>query len=196
MARIKSDDALSDEGKHAVSTSHLLHRVQQLASDRFALLVGESGVTLRQFVVMTAIAEAPDVSQIDLVRTTGIDRSTLADMLTRLEKRSLVERKASAADARANAVSLTQAGTEMLAATRQHARAADAAILDALPRLKRKAFVALLERLSAHADKESTRIEREAKRDAKKQAKLKARERRRERAKPAAKAKKREAEVC
>lgn len=198
MARIKSDDAVSDEVKHAVSTSHLLHRVQQLASDRFALLVGESSVTLRQFVVMTAIAEAPDVSQIDLVRTTGIDRSTLADMLNRLEKRGLVERKASAADARANAVRLTQSGADMLAATRQHARAADAAILDALPRTKRKTFLSLLQKLSEHADEETKRAEREAKREAKKQAKLNARERRRERAKPVVgrKAKKREAEVC
>ncbi|MGE0594723.1 MAG: MarR family winged helix-turn-helix transcriptional regulator [Hyphomonadaceae bacterium] len=170
-------DQASEEAKLAVSTSHLLHRVQQLASDRFAALVGEDGVTLRQFVVMAAIADAPGVSQIDLVRTTGVDRSTLADIVTRLARNGLVDRAASEADARANAISLSEKGAATLAAVRQHARAADAAILDALPRLKRKAFVALLVRLSAHADEIEKKAERDAKRKAKREAKRKAQKR-------------------
>lgn len=185
MARLQSDETASDDLKHAVSTSHLLHRVQQLASDRFALLVGENGVTLRQFVVMTAIADAPGVSQADLVRVTGVDRSTLADMLTRLERKALVTRSASQTDARANVVRLTPAGSDMLIAARQHARAADAAILDALPRTKRRVFQALLERLSNYADKLARKAERDAKRDAKKAAKQK--QKNRARPKPGAK---------
>ena len=185
MARKLPDETAPDEVRHAASTSHLLHRVQQLASDRFAILVGENGVTLRQYVVMTAIAETPDMTQVDLVRATGVDRSTLADMLNRLEQRGWVARKASEADARAKAVRLTDAGGETLIAARQHARAADAAILDALPRTKRKAFVAILEKLSAHADKLAKQAERDAKREAKKQAKQKAKARKKAPAKPA-----------
>ena len=44
----------NDDFELAVSTSHLLHGAQQLASDRFAELVGENGVTLRQFAVLAA----------------------------------------------------------------------------------------------------------------------------------------------
>jgi DNA-binding MarR family transcriptional regulator len=135
---------------------------------------------------MAAIASAPGVSQVDLVRATGVDRSTLADLIKRLEKRGLVWRTPSPHDARAHAVQLTEEGVTTLAAARHHARAADAAILDALPRTKRKAFVAILERLSAHADKLTKKAEREAKRDAKKQAKLRARAKpRRKKRKPA-----------
>ncbi len=55
-----------------VSPSHLLHRVEQLANDRFAQLVGDA-VTLRQFTVLAAVAAAPNCSQRDLARRTGID---------------------------------------------------------------------------------------------------------------------------
>ena len=180
MAPVMPDKSESEDLWDAVSTSHLLHRAQQLASDRFAFLVGENGVTLRQFVVMTAIGEAPGVSQIDLVRATGVDRSTLADVVTRLEKRGWIARKASPADARANAVELTEAGIATLAQARQHAKAADAAILDALPRSKRKTLRGLLVRLSKHADKLAHKAERAAKQLAKREAKQRARDRRKQ----------------
>ena len=86
------------------SPSHLLHRAQQLAQDRFAAAAGAHGVTLRQFAVLAAIAEKPGRSQTDLVVATGVDRSTLADMITRMEKRSWIMRVTAADDARANAV--------------------------------------------------------------------------------------------
>ncbi len=178
MAPVMPDETEPDDPWDAVSTSHLLHRAQQLASDRFAFLVGEDGVTLRQFVVMTAIAAAPGVSQIDLVRATGVDRSTLADVVTRLERRGWIARKASETDARANAVALTEAGIATLGQARRHAKAADAAILDALPRTKRKAFLGVLVRLSEHADELARKAEREARRLAKKEARQRARVRR------------------
>lgn len=164
--------------KGAVSTSHLLHRAQQLASDRFALLMGDKDLTLRQFVVMAAVAARPGLAQVELVRDTGIDRSTLADMMNRLERRGWIERRASELDGRAHAVFMSNAGLETLADARCHAMAADAAILDPLPRTKAKALTAILTKLAQHADKEARRLEREAKR----QAKLKARERKKSRA--------------
>lgn len=177
MAKRMSDQAESARFRLARSTSHLLHRAQQLAADRFALLVGESGVTLRQFAVLAAIDEQPGLSQTDLVRATGIDRSTLADMMNRMEKRGLVERSASPSDGRANAVALAEAGAQILLNATQHARAADAAILDVLPKNKRRAFQATLELLSEIADEIARETERSAKREAKRdKKKLKKRE--------------------
>lgn len=71
----------------------------------------ECTVTDRQAVLLDAIddcAEAP--SQTALVRKTGIDRSTLTDLMVRLEKRGLVKRVRTKQDARAYAVSLSDAG--------------------------------------------------------------------------------------
>jgi|CXWL01.1.fsa_nt_gi DNA-binding MarR family transcriptional regulator len=161
MAKRMSDNAESARFRLARSTSHLLHRAQQLAADRFAFLVGENGVTLRQFAVLAAIEEQPGLSQTDLVRATGIDRSTLADMMNRMEKRQLIVRSASPVDGRANAVALAGAGEQILHTATKHARAADAAILDVLPKNKRRAFQSTIELLSALAEQTTPISDRE-----------------------------------
>lgn len=168
MAR-HMDHPESEPFRLAASASHLLHRAEQLAADRFTQLVGEQ-VTLRQFAVLAAIAEQSGLSQSELVRATGIDRSTLADMMTRLAKRGLVTRADSKVDARAYAVRLTPAGTQLLAAVTQHARAADAAILDLLPRTKRRTFLNTLTKLSRLAEQAAAKADRETKRQAKRDA--------------------------
>lgn len=155
------------------SPSHLLHRAEQLAADRFAQLVGDN-VTLRQFAVLAAIQASPGLSQSDLVRATGVDRSTMADMMTRMEKRGWITRTASSLDARAQSVRLAADGVTMLAAATNHARAADAAILDALPRTKRRPFLNILTKLSKVSAEAHAKAEKEAKRQAKRDAREKA----------------------
>ena len=153
------------------SPSHLLHRAEQLAADRFTQLLGGDNVTLRQFAVLAAIAESPGLSQSDLVRATGVDRSTMADMMTRMEKRGWVTRTASTLDARAHAVRLASAGVTILAAATHHARAADAAILDALPRTKRRTFLNILTKLAKISDEAAAKAEKAARREAKRKKK-------------------------
>lgn len=131
------------------SVSHLLHRAQQLAADWFTKKTGDDGVTLRQFAVLAAIAENPGQSQTDLVRATGVDRSTLADMISRMEKRGWVTRKTAAKDARAKSVTLTASGRKTLAAATPLAQGADEAVLNALPKARREMFLATLEALAS-----------------------------------------------
>lgn len=169
MARSTPDSAESEHYKLASSPSHLLHRAEQLASDRFSQLVQDS-ITLRQFAVLAAIAEQPGLSQSELVRATGIDRSTLADMMARMEKRGWVVRTPSTLDARAYSVLLGQAGGTVLSATAHHARAADAAILDLLPRTKARAFLTTLTKLAKLAEAATLRAEREHRKQAKRRA--------------------------
>jgi DNA-binding MarR family transcriptional regulator len=164
-----SDHPESEPYRLATSASHLLHRAEQLAADRFAQLVGET-LTLRQFAVLAAIAEQPGLSQSDLVRATGIDRSTLADLMNRLVKRGLVDRKESPSDGRAYSVLLTPLGVTTLKNATQHARAADAAILDLLPRAKRRSFLGTLTKLSKLAEEAAEKAERHARKLAKRQA--------------------------
>lgn len=169
-----ADDTESELFQLASSPSHLLHRAEQLAADRFAELAKEA-LTLRQFAVLAAIAGDPGLSQSALVRRTGIDRSTLADMMSRMEKRGLVTRIASALDARALSIHLSQNGATMLSGMSKHARAADAAILDLLPRTKRRTFLNTLSKLSRLAEEQAERAERDAKRQAKREAREKRR---------------------
>ncbi|MFT3726927.1 MAG: MarR family transcriptional regulator [Terricaulis sp.] len=173
MARGNSEQLEAEPFRLAHSPSHLLHRAEQLAADRFTQLVGGDGVTLRQFAVLAAIAENPGLSQSDLVRATGIDRSTLADMMNRMEKRGWVVRTASVSDARALSVRLAGAGSMILAAATKYAHAADAAILDALPRPKMRSFINTLTKLVKGIDEAAAKAERQRKRDAKRAARAK-----------------------
>jgi DNA-binding MarR family transcriptional regulator len=134
------------------SPSHLLRRAEQFAAELFARSDLHDGVTLRQTVLLAAIAEAEGASQSDLVRTTGVDRSTLAEMIARMEKRGLIARAAAADDGRAKSVRLTQEGRRRLDAALPAIRDVDRNLLAALPASRRGAFQAILVELAETAD--------------------------------------------
>lgn len=148
------------------SVAHLLHHVAQVADDRFAELAGDA-LTLRQFAVLAAIAEAPGLSQVELGRAAGVDRSTLADIVARMERRGWIDRTTSLLDARAQSVHLSTAGAGVLAEAAAHAAAADDAILDLLPRAKRKSLIGTLTKLTKRLDERNRKRERQARRKAK-----------------------------
>lgn len=130
------------------SPGHMLHRALQTALDIYSAEMGPDGLTQRQFAVLTAAEARVAPTQTDLVQATGIDRSTLADMVARLARRGLLERERSAADGRAKAVSLTEAGRAALAEAGPRVEAADRRILALLPKRHRDGFTALLSALS------------------------------------------------
>ena len=142
-------------GKRAVATEasvgHLLHRAAQRALDFYAEEGGPGGVTQRQHAVLMAVAAKEGAAQADLVAATGVDRSTLADMIARRLDKGLLARERSAADARANAVHLTDAGRAALAEIGPRADAADARLLALLPKGKRAAFLEALAALASDA---------------------------------------------
>ena len=89
------------------SISHLLHRANQVAAERFAKAIGDTDVTPRQVAVLGIVATNEGVSQTGIVEASGIDRSTLADIVRRLVKRGLLARRRSKQDTRAYNVTLT-----------------------------------------------------------------------------------------
>jgi DNA-binding MarR family transcriptional regulator len=155
--------------------SHLLHRAQQVAADAFAAHFPRSELTVRQFAILSAVAAQPGLTQSKLVRVTGVDRSTLADLIARLQERGLVLRDRVEQDGRAKSVTLTLQGEAALVACAPAAEAADAAILDALPKSKRAVFLALLQQviteLDARERKRAKKRARESREAVKKQKK-------------------------
>jgi DNA-binding MarR family transcriptional regulator len=142
----------SADGGLSQSATHLLHRVLQLALDYHAEASGAAGLTQRQFTVLAAAGAGDGVSQSDLVRATGIDRSTLADLVARMIAKGLLERERSSTDARANTVRLSEAGRIALVEGGKPAAKSDARLLDLLPAKKREAFLKTLATLAASAD--------------------------------------------
>jgi DNA-binding MarR family transcriptional regulator len=147
----KGKTRIAREGLNA-SVTHLLHRTLQLALDYHALAGGPAAPTQRQFTVLSAVAAAEGLTQNDLVRATGIDRSTLADLVNRLTDRGLLERARSATDARANTVSLSPAGRLALIEGAAAAAAADERLLALLSPKKRETFLKTLTSLAEIAD--------------------------------------------
>jgi DNA-binding MarR family transcriptional regulator len=141
--------AKSDPGALEGSPSHLLHRVLQRALDLYAESAGPGAVTQRQFAVLAAVQADEGATQAGLVKVTGIDRSTLADLVARMIAKGLLERERSVLDARANAVRLTDAGRAALEDAAPKTRAADEALLKLLPGSKRAAFLAALSAMAA-----------------------------------------------
>jgi MarR family transcriptional regulator, temperature-dependent positive regulator of motility len=137
------------------SPSHLLHRALQLALDIYADEFGPGGVTQRQYAVLAAVESREGQTQTDLVRITGIDRSTLADMVARMIVKGLLERRRSDADARANSISLTAEGRVALEEARPKMAAADTRLLKLISGGKRETLTGLLRDLVKAGDEAS-----------------------------------------
>lgn len=114
------------------SPIHLLHRAGQCAGDAFAIEMGEADLTPRQFAVLLAVSLNEGLSQTDLVEQTGVDRSTLADIVRRMLKKGLLQRRRTKEDARAYAVKLTDEGWRVLKMAEPIVRRVDDRILSSL----------------------------------------------------------------
>lgn len=128
-------------GRLERSPIHLLHRAGQCAGDIFAAEMGDAGLTPRQFAVLLTVAQNEGVSQTDLVERTGIDRSTLADIVRRMLKKGLLQRRRTKNDARAYAVKLTEEGWRVLRSAEPMVRRVDDRILAMLPGKQRDQFL-------------------------------------------------------
>lgn len=123
------------------SPGHLLRRCQQYSFDLYSKEVGGGALTPRQFTVLSTVEQNEGLSQTDLVHKTGIDRSTLADMISRLLKRGLLARKRTETDQRANSVRITAAGRKALTKAMPSVKKSETALMAALPASKRAEFL-------------------------------------------------------
>ena len=126
------------------SPGHLLRRANQFANDLYTNEQDSSGLTHRQFAVLFAIDQREGASQTELVQATGIDRSTLADMIVRMQSKELLARKRTDEDQRANSVRITPIGRRAMRAAMPAVYKSEAGILDALPQRMRSDFLKAL----------------------------------------------------
>jgi len=89
---------------------HQCHRALQALERIGAGALAMRGLTPRQVSVLVAAASRPGISQTALTAITGVDRSTLADILKRLRSKGLITRTRSKTDMRERLVYLTDEG--------------------------------------------------------------------------------------
>lgn len=139
---------LSDVKQLERSTYHLLKRAAQHAANLYVDKVGKKGLTQRQFAVMLTIDKNAGLSQINLVSLTGIDRSTMADLVGRLIAQGYVRRKRDKNDGRRNVLKLTAAGKRALDSTGPGVASVDRKLTSLIPVEHRKSFRAALKILA------------------------------------------------
>jgi MarR family transcriptional regulator, temperature-dependent positive regulator of motility len=127
-----------------MSALHLLHRAGQRAEELFAYETGQDELTPRQYAILMCVAQNPDISQTGLVEKTGVDRSTLADIVRRLVKKGQLQRKRTRHDARMYAVRLTAKGQAALSSIKPVASRVDQRILSVLRADQRGDFIEAL----------------------------------------------------
>jgi DNA-binding MarR family transcriptional regulator len=126
---------------------HLIRRAQQIA---VAILMEECAphdVTPVQYAALVAIRENPGVDATRLSALVAFDRSTLGNVLERLEAKGLIERTGSPQDKRIKVLRLSREGTRTLQDVEPAVMRAQERILAPLKPEDRHRFVALLAQL-------------------------------------------------
>lgn len=105
--------------KTAANTEDLLmfrlFRTHQVLEAMFSQEAASVDITPRQLLVLVVVARCNSLNQNELVENTGIDRSTLSDIVRRLVRKGFLHRQRSEHDQRAYSISLTSEGDQILA---------------------------------------------------------------------------------
>ena len=131
----------------AKSLIALLHRANQIANEQFESSIPESGVTARQVQVLSALSQNEGCSQTDLCEMTGIDRSTMAEIVSRLHKRRLIERRRSKEDARAYVLKLSDNGRTLAALGEKSIGTVEETLMSGLSAKARQDLLNILDKL-------------------------------------------------
>jgi len=122
-------------------------RLAQLAVFRdFEASTAGLGLTPGRFGMLILIEANPGVTQSDLARAVGLDRSTMVAVLDGLEDRGLIERR-QGRDRRTNGLWLTAGGRRLLAQMKRRVAAHEARVAARLTAPERKKLLELLRRL-------------------------------------------------
>jgi DNA-binding MarR family transcriptional regulator len=104
-------------GEPAGSEPMLLYLVKQVElaiRSHLDDLLRPAGLTALQYTALTVLERHPDMSSAQLARHSFVTAQSMADMITALEGRGLIERHRDQADRRRLVVALTAGGRELL----------------------------------------------------------------------------------
>ena len=126
---------------------YLFRRMQQIAVALFVEECRAFDLTPVQYAALVAIHTHPGIDATRLSAVIAFDRSTLGNVIERLQAKKLIERKPSPQDKRVKLLYLTRAGATVLRDIMPSVDRAQARMLQPLKAADRKALKALLSRL-------------------------------------------------
>ncbi|MCA8157935.1 MarR family winged helix-turn-helix transcriptional regulator [Burkholderia contaminans] len=124
--------------------SHLLRRAHFKAEEIFANTFSDEGVTPRQKAALVLLYQEPGRNQNTLSERLAMDRNTVAEMVRRMSRGGLIERRPSPEDARAYQLYVAAAGMDLLNRVMPRDSAVEERLLARLPEEYRSLFVKCL----------------------------------------------------
>jgi DNA-binding MarR family transcriptional regulator len=148
---------MSEDDKRLLAMpGHLIRRLQQIS---FALFIDQAKafeITPVQYAAMVAINNHPGIDQTALCNMVALDRSTVGDVVGRLEKKRLIKRLNGSVDRRTKSLSITASGRKLIKDIEPAVQSTQRLILAPLKVGERGAFLRMLKEL-VHLNNEHSR---------------------------------------
>jgi DNA-binding MarR family transcriptional regulator len=123
---------------------YVLKQVELAVRARLDDIVRPAGLTTAQYTALTVLERHTDITSAQLARSSFVTAQSMADMITTLEARSLIERHRDKTDRRRLVVALTDEGRALLDRCRDEVAAVETTMLEGLSVQQTKALRAAL----------------------------------------------------
>lgn len=125
----------------------LIRRLHQIHTSLFVEETAGFDITAVQYSLLTALAEHGEMDQNTLALEIGLERSSVAEVLPRLQARGLIARRQSPDDGRVKLVKLARKGSSIVRRMETAVRRAHDRTVESLPDGERELFLLQLIRL-------------------------------------------------
>ena len=147
--------ALPDDITPEVFNSHglwsrpgfLVRRLNQIHYAMFFEECAESGITPVQYGILTVLSQNPWLDQTTIGYELGLDRTTSADVIKRLEDKGWLERRVNPTDKRSRQANITPAGVVLMESVKGSMARSQQRLIEPLSPANRKLFLSLLTEL-------------------------------------------------
>ena len=119
---------------------HLIRRAHQISTSIFAEECGHADLTSVQFAALFALRGAGNLDATRLAELIAFDRSTIGDVVQRLESKGWIAREGANADKRIKTIRLTAAGATLLAAIEPDVARVQERLFEPLSHLRREKY--------------------------------------------------------
>ena len=131
---------------------HLIRRLQQMAVSVFAQECEGFDITPVQYAALVALRDNPGIDATRIAALVAIDRSTMGNVLERLESKGFIERRANPQDKRVKLLKLSRRGARLLADCEPFVRAAQERMVEPLDAAERLQFTQMMRRMIARQE--------------------------------------------
>lgn len=132
----------------------LIRRLHQIHTWLFTEETASFNITPVQFSLLTALDEHGEMDQNTLALEIGLERTSVAEVLPRLETRGVVERRQSEQDKRVKLVKISRKGRALVKRMEAAAKRAHDRTIEFLPEAEREVFMLqLIKLVEAHNER-------------------------------------------